>query len=405
MDFDAPVFPVDALSPAAQKLVGPGAPGPARMMAARGLAPLTPKDLISALAALTVDADESIRKAAEATLVGLPERILLAALGERLHAAVLHRMAERFFGVSRYAELIILNPGVADETIDYLAQRCKERELEIIAANENRLVRFPRIIESLYMNPQTRMSTVDRVIEFAVRSGLELHGIPAFKEAQAAILGIREEAPLIVPPPPPPRAAPPPPAQAAPPPPPAEPAPRPVAAPTPVAPVVLAGEDLLSAEQRTVLAEDRGEEEASADAEIQPRASIQVLLGQMTTSQRIRWACIGNREVRTHLMRDSNKLVAAAAIKNPRVTEQEVMAIALSRSVNDEVIRVIASTKEWTKSYRVRLNLVNNPKCPLPAAMTFLRTLRASDIRALAKNKNVPSVLAQTARRMASEMK
>ena len=53
--------------------------------------------------------------------------------------------------------------------------------------NEERLLKHPAIIEKLYMNKATRMSTADRMIELAVRNGLELNGIPAFKEAAAAI--------------------------------------------------------------------------------------------------------------------------------------------------------------------------------------------------------------------------
>ena len=37
------------------------------------------------------------------------------------------------------------------------------------------------------MNKATRMSTADRVLELAVRNKIKLEGIPAFKEAAAAI--------------------------------------------------------------------------------------------------------------------------------------------------------------------------------------------------------------------------
>jgi hypothetical protein len=125
----------------------------------------------------------------------------------------------------------------------------------------------------------------------------------------------------------------------------------------------------------------------------------------MTAAQRIRFAVLGNREARNYLMRDANRLVASSAIKNPRVTDQEVVAIAQSRSVNDEVIRIVAGRREWTKTYRIRLNLVNNPKCPLPSALTLLRTLRANDVKAIAKNKNVPTAVSGTARRLSAETK
>jgi len=432
--------PVEALSPAARKFAGPGVNDAAKGMAARGLAPLQPKDLASVLAFLAYDPNEALAKGARKTLSGLPERMLEGVLKERVHASVLHVLARELGGTARWAELLLLNPHTEDETVLLITPKCEERQLEIIAQNETRLLRAPRIIEALYLNPRTRMSTVDRVIEFAVRSRLELTGIPAFKEVQAAILGVRfqeepdeavdpaiaaEAAALVA-------------AQAAEEahaeaaaaalaPPIAGPASSstlstgaawppagttaasllPGAAPAaPLLPLMLMPVDAieaLSPEEVAALAEERGAD-VTADEQAK-RQNIQSTLIKMTASQRVRWAVIGNKEVRGFLMRDSNKMVAAAAIKSPRVTEQEIITVATSRSVNDEVIRVIGNSRDWTKTYQVRLNLVSNPKCPLPKALHFLRTLRANDVRNLAKSKNISSAVASAARRMASNMK
>ena len=46
------------------------------------------------------------------------------------------------------------------------------REYEFVATNEQRLLENPRIIELLYMNKNTRMSTADRIVELAARNGL-----------------------------------------------------------------------------------------------------------------------------------------------------------------------------------------------------------------------------------------
>ena len=45
------------------------------------------------------------------------------------------------------------------------------------------------MIEALYKNRNTRMSTADRLIEFAARNGLDLTGIPAFKDHVEAMQG------------------------------------------------------------------------------------------------------------------------------------------------------------------------------------------------------------------------
>ena len=62
-----------------------------------------------------------------------------------------------------------------------------EQVAELIATNEQRMLAHPPIIERLYMNKATRMSTADRIIELAVRNKLELTGIPAYKEVAIAI--------------------------------------------------------------------------------------------------------------------------------------------------------------------------------------------------------------------------
>jgi hypothetical protein len=396
---DRLAVPPEALSPAAQKHVPP-APPPARMMAARGLAPLTPRDFLTVLTVLGADPEPSIAEAAQATFAKLPERILEGALRDRLDPAVLRELALRNHGAPKIVELLLLHPAIDDDAVYFLAQHAGERQLEIVAQNEMRLRRAPRIIEAMYLNPNTRMSTVDRVLELAVRNDLDLSGIPAFKEVRAAILGIREEEPPA--PAPEPAAAPPP-----------APAPRLVAPPSPApappspapAPAPEAVLTELEPEHVQALAEERSElDSATAEKEATSgKVAIVSLLAKMSPLQKIRWAQIGNKETRSILMRDSNKIIATSAIRNPRVTEQEVTTIAMSRSVNDEVIRVIAASRDWTKSYPVRLNLVNNPKCPLPAALQFLRTLRENDLRALAKNKNVPNVVATTARRLTEE--
>jgi hypothetical protein len=108
----------------------------------------------------------------------------------------------------------------------------------------------------------------------------------------------------------------------------------------------------------------------------------------------------GNREARTLLVRDPNRVVAAAAIRSPRLTEQEIVSAAQSRSVCDEVIRIISNTREMMRPYGVKLALVNNPKTQAQTAMHILTLLRASDLKTVAKSKNVSAAVANHAKRL-----
>ncbi|HEY1416299.1 MAG TPA: hypothetical protein VGF41_00300, partial [Myxococcaceae bacterium] len=108
----------------------------------------------------------------------------------------------------------------------------------------------------------------------------------------------------------------------------------------------------------------------------------------------------GNKEARSYLLRDSNKLVAVAVIRSPKITDGEILAVANNRAALDDVLRVVYNNREWLKDYRVKVALTKNPKVPLPVAMKFLSQLRESEVKDLARNKNVPSGVQVLARKM-----
>jgi hypothetical protein len=126
-------------------------------------------------------------------------------------------------------------------------------------------------------------------------------------------------------------------------------------------------------------------------------------IGELTVAQKIRLATIGNAFARGLLVRDSVKFVAIAAINSPGMTDNEIIKFSANRSLSDDVIRVIASTKEWTKMYRIKVNLANNPKCPLPMATRLLPFLHDKDMRNLARSRAVPSALVAMAKKLLSQ--
>jgi hypothetical protein len=124
------------------------------------------------------------------------------------------------------------------------------------------------------------------------------------------------------------------------------------------------------------------------------------LLQNMPINEKIRMAMIGDKEWRSLLIKESNKLVSTAVIKNPRITEPEILAIAKASELNEEVIRLVCMNKDWIKIYPIRKALVENSKTPLPRALRFLTTLNEKDLAALAKSKNISSVIARQAQRL-----
>ena len=72
-------------------------------------------------------------------------------------------------------------------------------------------------------------------------------------------------------------------------------------------------------------------------------------------------------------------------------------------SLPEEVIRHIASRRDWTRLYSIKLSLAMNPKCSIPDASRILPYLREKDLAKVAKSRGVSSaVVAQALQRRQS---
>jgi hypothetical protein len=139
--------------------------------------------------------------------------------------------------------------------------------------------------------------------------------------------------------------------------------------------------------------------EAVADAEpdAAKRQTLLQRLAKMTVAQRVQFAIKGGSEARRTLIRDSNKVVQRAVLQSPRLTDQEVEAFASMTALTDEILRLIASNRNFRKNYTVVRNLLNNPKTPLDVSLHLLPMINPIDLKRLCSNKNVPETLRTTA--------
>ena len=122
---------------------------------------------------------------------------------------------------------------------------------------------------------------------------------------------------------------------------------------------------------------------------------------RMKVAEKMRLAMTGDKEARSRLICDSNRMVQIAVISNPRIGEGEVALIAGSKGVDDEILRRIAGNREWMRLHQVRLALVTNPKCPLPISSRLIQTLGPPDWKRILSSKSVPTAIAQIAKRLA----
>ena len=142
---------------------------------------------------------------------------------------------------------------------------------------------------------------------------------------------------------------------------------------------------------------DTGPEPPAAPEHEDSQSTLQ-RIAAMTVAQRIGLAMKGSREERAILIRDPNKIVAVAVLSSPKMTETEIESIAKMASISDEILRIIANSRAWTKRYGIVAALARNPKTPVAISMNLLARLTERDLRSISADRNVPEVLRITAR-------
>lgn len=329
-----------------------------RLMAAQGLLPLKPEDLVEMWTDLVKDPDEGVRAAADKSLSSFPATELQPILRSRetpasvLSWAVTHRTEHEL------REVVLQNTSLPDETIEALAPVLTQALAELVVINQTRLLRRTSLLVALESNAGLNNDQKRRLRELR----------DSFRIGQAD-------------------AAPPPAHTAAPPPPEAPPEPEPEPEIAPLGDVFMTEDEALV----RYLSEDERQQTEKVSA-------VQKIY-RLNTAEKLITALKGSREERAILIRDPNRLVATAVLGSPRLTDPEIEAISGMKSVSDEILRKIGHHREWTKRYAVCKNLVCNPRTPIGIALTLVPRLSPRDIKAIAVDRNVPEPVRKQAQK------
>lgn len=349
------------LPPNMKKHVDPAAPVPLRGMAAKGLIPLGASDMIQVLFMLMYDPDAGIRDQAGKTASTLSDRVAASAFrDERIKPVVLGWYMEVYGGNDAYAEMLILNASTPDESVASVASWCSKRTAEIIGQNQLRILRCDDILRALAKNPEAQGALIDGVCDFAVRNGLNLPDVEQLQAARVRLFGA-------------------------------------AAANQPVAEDQGPTADEVIQEMETVAPE------GAPPLEENVRLTLSQKVMKMSVSEKIKLATKGNKEARSMLIRDSNKLVSSAVMRSPRITEGEVLMQAQNKVASDEVLRIITTNREWMRQYPIKLAVVKNPKVPQSVSMRLISQLHESDIKSLARDKNVPGTVQMMAKKIVDQ--
>lgn len=359
----------DSLSPNAQRALSSP---PAKMMAARGMAPIAdPADLVTVFYQLAQDDDDKVKGAAVKSIKTLPDAMLLAGLkNPSLDERVLDFFGKESQGRTEILEAIVLNRATADETVADIAGVANAKITDLIAGIDDRLLRYPEIVGKLYNNTNARMSSVDRAVELAIRNDVTVPGIAAWNELRDALLEGRKDE-----------------------------------GGGDVVEVVDPGQDEAIA---NALGRDDEEEDAADGA---PETPVQEEKKEINPNDwkdlgiavKIRMATIGGGFWRSKAISDPKPIVAMAALKSPMVKDKEVLKWAGNAGLDKRLIAFIVNKKEWVQQYSFKVALVQNPKTAIKDAMRLVPHLREKDLKIIMRSKGVPTAVVSCARRVVQQ--
>jgi len=146
--------------------------------------------------------------------------------------------------------------------------------------------------------------------------------------------------------------------------------------------------------------ESESEDQEQVNEEDEQFLSKYKMAQLMGIAEKIKMALSGDKEWRSILVKDSNKLVSGSVVKNPRITEAEILTLVKSGIQNDEIMRLICANKEWIKNYKIRKSLIENNRTPVQNASRYLATMDVKDLAQFAKSKNIATVISTMAKRL-----
>ena len=136
------------------------------------------------------------------------------------------------------------------------------------------------------------------------------------------------------------------------------------------------------------------------------RKSLLLQVKEMPVGQRLALAKKGNKDVRMILIRDSNEMVALETVSSARITDGEILAVAMMRDVAEQVLRYIANNRKYRQNKQIILALLNNPRTPVGVSLSLgINSLSDRELTDLSKNKNVPGVISRVARQILDRRK
>jgi len=121
---------------------------------------------------------------------------------------------------------------------------------------------------------------------------------------------------------------------------------------------------------------------------------------EMALGEKVALARVAGPGVIPSLRSDPHPDVVTALLGNPRITEDEVLALCAEERVTPAALSAVGCHARWRGLYSVKLELLRNPLTPAPVSLGFLDSLSAADLAEIASLQKVPRLVRATARQI-----
>jgi hypothetical protein len=312
-----------------------------QILAAEGLLPVGPEDLVPLQVELTRSGGAMVASRARESLLAMDARILAPFLASDASESVLAFFAEPGLPASLH-EAIIRRRDVPRILLLEMARHLDADLQEILLLRQDAIVEEPGILDAMEENPRVGAYALRRIAEFRehlVRDGAQ-------------------EAPAVY------------------------------------------GEFVEATDEELKIAIEAARHEPAVGDQDEVTGLSEGQIRTLPVGARLRLTRGAPRSLRGLLIRDNHPLVAVSTLENNVWSDQEIEQIARSRSVSLDVLAGITKRRDWMRKYPIVLAVVANPRTPIPSALRLIPQLGARDLRNLSRDRNVADAVRSQAQRL-----
>ncbi|MDH3253450.1 MAG: hypothetical protein OEM62_00525 [Acidobacteriota bacterium] len=315
-----------------------------QLLAARGLVPLAPAELIPVQVRLVSLQDEEIAAAAARAILEIEPKIAADLIVEGAGTEVVEYFG-RHFDHREVLGAVIRRRDVPRQLLAELAGKLDEELQELLLLRQDAIVELPEILDALEKNPRLGPYGRRRIEEY------RQHLLPRERKPRKSRAELEKEVEAL-------------------------------------------------SEEEVVKALSEAKETPSEGDEEDLTGLTESQIRTLGVPIRMKLARGAPRGLRGILVRDPNPMVATAVLHHNALGDSEIEQIATNRAVVQDVLELIGNHRSWVRKYTVAVALVKNPRCPIGIAMRLLPRVAVRDLQSLARDRNVADAIRTGAKRL-----